>query len=80
MFLSIGEGLLVMKQRSGPRRLHRTPSAAKYLGLASHTLVQHRFRRTGPVYSKLGRVVIYDEDDLDSWVDDQRVDPAKKAA
>lgn len=45
-----------------------TPAAAEYLGLSPATLETKRSRGGGPVFSKLGRRVVYRREDLDSWV------------
>ena len=50
------------------RRL-RTADAAAYLGLGVSTLEKYRLTGGGPVYSKLGKVVVYDPADLDAWAD-----------
>jgi predicted DNA-binding transcriptional regulator AlpA len=51
------------------RRKLRTPDAAAYVGLAASTLNKMRVRGDGPVYSKLGRIVVYDVADLDGWLE-----------
>jgi predicted DNA-binding transcriptional regulator AlpA len=51
------------------RRKLRTPYAAAYVGLAASTLNKMRVRGDGPVYSKLGRIVVYDVADLDGWLE-----------
>lgn len=51
----------------------RAPEAARYVGLSSSTLAKMRLRGDGPVYSKAGpRIVIYDQADLDAWLDQGR--------
>ena len=50
------------------RRKLRTPDAAAYVCLAASTLNKLRVRGDGPVYSKLGRIVVYDVADLDGWL------------
>jgi len=44
------------------------PQAAARLGLSTSTLAKMRLSRTGPQYSKLGRRVVYQADDLEAWV------------
>ncbi len=63
-------------------RWHRTKSAAERLNVSEQNLVVHRMRGTGPVYSKVGRICLYDEADLDAWVRTQRVEmkPVKSSA
>ena len=51
----------------GHRRL-RTPAAADYLGYAESTLEKKRLTGDGPVYIRLGRVIVYDTRDLDRWL------------
>jgi predicted DNA-binding transcriptional regulator AlpA len=46
----------------------RTPEAAEYLGLSSSNLEKMRMGDDGPVFAKLGRLVIYELSDLDAWV------------
>ena len=60
------------------RRWHRTETAAERLNLSPTTLVGYRVRNIGPAYSKIGRVCLYDEADLDAWVASQRVEPGMK--
>jgi excisionase family DNA binding protein len=46
-----------------------TVQAADYLGLGKSTLDKYRvIRNDGPVFVKFGRRVLYDPDDLDSWL------------
>jgi hypothetical protein len=47
-------------------------NAAKYLGLAIHTLAVKRCDGTGPPFVKVGRVFYY-RDDLDAWLRSRRV-------
>lgn len=49
-----------------------TPMAASYLGLSPATLETMRTRGGGPVFAKLGRRVVYQREDLDSWVEERR--------
>lgn len=55
-----------------PPRALRTPKAAAYIGLASHTLENMRSTGDGPRYFKVGRIVMYDVSDLNRWLDKQR--------
>lgn len=50
-----------------PPRYLRTPEAARFLGLSGRTLEKHRTYGTGPVYRKLGGLVVYALDDLQAW-------------
>jgi hypothetical protein len=46
----------------------RTPAAAEHLGLAPATLAKLRCVGGGPLFTKLGRAVVYTVDDLEQWV------------
>ena len=46
----------------------RTPEAAAYCGSSASTFEKLRLTGGGPVYSKIGRRVVYRIDDLDSWL------------
>jgi predicted DNA-binding transcriptional regulator AlpA len=50
----------------------RTPAAADYLGYAESTLEKKRLTGDGPPFIKLGRVIVYDTRDLDSWLAERR--------
>jgi hypothetical protein len=47
----------------------RTKAAAAYIGLSPSTLEKSRVSGDGPIYASLGRVVVYDVEDLDAYVD-----------
>jgi len=49
----------------------RTPEAARYLGLAPATLEKLRLTKDGPPFIRVGRAVIYDPRDLDTWLEAQ---------
>lgn len=49
--------------------------AAKILGMAVQTLRNWRHQRRGPVYVKLGRSVRYQMDDLENYIQKQKIDP-----
>ena len=58
------------------RRLMSTAEAAEYLGdLRDQLLVQWRYEAKGPAFHRVGRQIRYDVDDLDRWLEDQRVTP-----
>ena len=46
-----------------------TKAAADYVGLSPSTLNRMRVTGDGPRYSKVGRRVVYDLRDLDSWIE-----------
>ena len=47
----------------------RTEPAAKYCGSTKSTFEKYRLTGKGPAYIKLGKTVVYDEDDLDAWLE-----------
>jgi hypothetical protein len=47
----------------------RTTEAATLLGLSPTTLATWRVRGGGPLFRKLGRIVVYDPADLRTWLD-----------
>jgi predicted DNA-binding transcriptional regulator AlpA len=60
--------------QSGPvKRLLRTREAAEFLGVRPATLVDWRLKGTGPMFRRLGRVVVYEAEHLNRWVDEQPV-------
>ena len=54
--------------------------AAQQLGLSVSTLAKMRLYGTGPVYSKLGRRVVYRPEDLDVWVSRNRFNSTSEYA
>ena len=50
----------------------RTPAAATYCGSTKSTLEKYRLTGLGPAYSKLGRVVVYDIADLNTWLESKK--------
>ena len=46
--------------------------AASYLGVSASWLNKLRVLGGGPIFIKVGRRVLYDRDDLTSWLDDHR--------
>ena len=52
-----------------PKRRLRTGDAATYIGLSKSTLEKMRVNGGGPVYSALGRIVVYEVGDLDAFVE-----------
>ena len=57
------------------KRLLRTEPAAEYLGLKPATLIGWRHKGVGPRYSKMGKIAVYDQPDLDAFVDQCAVKP-----
>jgi hypothetical protein len=54
------------------RYAKRTPAAAEYCGLSPSTLEKKRLTGTGPVYRKVGKIVVYTPEDLDAWLEANR--------
>jgi len=54
------------------RRMMRTKEAAAYTGLAKSTLEKLRVYGGGCPYIRVGRVVLYDPDELDTWLHSHR--------
>jgi len=50
----------------------RTPDAAKFLCLSVTTLAKMRLRGDGPTYAKAGRICLYDINDLDAWLNENK--------
>jgi predicted DNA-binding transcriptional regulator AlpA len=50
------------------RRMLRTREAAEYCGSSASTFEKLRLRGGGPIYSKIGRRVVYRLEDLDAWL------------
>ena len=55
-----------------------TPEAATKLGVSPATLVDWRFRRKGPKYTKIGRLIRYRDQDLADFLQDRLVDPSAR--
>ena len=58
--------MISLTQPKRPRL--RTGQAAIYTGLAKSTLEKFRVHGGGCPYVRVGRVVVYDADDLDAWL------------
>ncbi|MES2905494.1 MAG: helix-turn-helix domain-containing protein [Pseudomonadota bacterium] len=50
----------------------RTKQAAAYCKLSQSTLAKLRLYGGGPPYSKAGRLVVYDIQDIDQWLDSRK--------
>ena len=50
------------------QRVLRTAEAAEYCGSSASTFEKLRLTGGGPVYSKIGRRVVYRVEDLDAWL------------
>ncbi len=53
------------------RRL-RTKEAAAYCGSTKSTFEKYRLTGSGAAYIKMGRVVVYDLEDLNTWLASHR--------
>jgi predicted DNA-binding transcriptional regulator AlpA len=51
------------------RKKLSTYEAAEYLGLGKSTLDKLRVTGGGPIFIKVGKRIVYDPADLDSWFD-----------
>jgi predicted DNA-binding transcriptional regulator AlpA len=58
----------------------RVRDAARYVGLSVSTLNKLRGSGNGPVFMKLGRIVVYRREDLDDWLASKRVRSTSEAA
>ena len=47
----------------------RPPKAADHIDTKTGTLANWRSKRIGPPFSKIGRMIFYDLDALDAWVE-----------
>ena len=62
------------------KRALTDPEASKYIGMSVSFLRQSRMngdrhnRTPGPIYIKIGRAVRYLKEDLDTWLDEHRVE------
>lgn len=52
-----------------------TKEAAKVIGCAVQTLYNWRFQGKGPAYVKMGRKVVYREQDLQNFLSKNLIDP-----
>ena len=54
------------------RQMLNTEKAATYCGSSASTFEKLRLTGGGPIYSKIGRRVVYRIDDLDAWLASNR--------
>ncbi len=52
--------------------------AAEYLGLAHITVKKLRLARRGPSHFRLGKRVVYSEQDLSEWMNRRRVETSEQ--
>jgi len=55
-------------QQVSQRTILKTEEAAAYCGSSASTFEKLRLTGGGPVYSKIGRRVVYRVEDLDAWL------------
>ena len=55
-----------------PNRYLRTESAAEYVGRSKSNMEKLRCNGKGPAFIKHGGIVIYDINDLDSWLAERK--------
>ena len=58
-----------MADMSSKRKRARTKEASHYCGSSSSTFNKLRVTGGGPPFYKVGRIVVYDYDDLDAWLE-----------
>ncbi len=63
-----------------PSKLYLTNDPALRVLAAPQTMVHWRREGRGPAYIKAGGRVLYRGDDLNDWIERQRVDPSPQAA
>ena len=61
------------------RPLASPEEVAEHLGVPADTLKDWRYKHEGPEYSRVGKHVRYNWDDVDAWVAARRVDPRPAA-
>jgi excisionase family DNA binding protein len=57
--------------------LMSTDEVARYLGVPAATVTHWRRIDRGPRYTHAGRVVRYRRSDVDAWLDERTVEPAR---
>lgn len=65
---AIVDGNDMQAQSQTDKRMMQTVEAAAYCGSSASTFEKLRLTGGGPRYVKLGRRVVYDPADLDSWL------------
>ncbi len=66
------QGRLPIEASAATKRMLGTSEAAEYVGLAVQTLAKLRCTGDSPPFFKLGRQVVYEQKDLDEWLDARR--------
>ena len=57
-------------------RLLTVEEVAEWLAVPVGTIYAWRYRSTGPASDKVGRHVRFRRDDVESWLEEQRCEPA----
>ena len=57
---------------TGRRPQLRTSQAADYCAVSASLLNKLRMTGAGPQFTKISNIVVYDQDDLDAWLDAHR--------
>jgi predicted DNA-binding transcriptional regulator AlpA len=50
----------------------RSRETADYIGISGSTLAKGRMTGNSPPYTKIGRIVVYDRNDIDEWLASRR--------
>lgn len=61
-----------MENFTNQSRRYRTADAATYCASTKSTFEKYRLTGEGPAYIKLGRTVVYDQNDLDVWLNNNK--------
>jgi len=59
---------------------YTTPEAAAYLRTSPRTMMRWRNQRVGPAWTKIGGRIIYQQKDLDAYLEARRVEPVREGA
>ena len=59
------------------KRYMTEQEAADFLNLSVKTLQKWRYQGSGPVYHKFGKVVRYQQTELDEFANSSRIDPVR---
>lgn len=57
---------------STPRRRARQADVARYVPCSESLLEKLRISGDGPPYAKIGKMVVYDLDDVDHWIEERK--------
>lgn len=51
------------------KKYFTTRELAKYTGISMATLISYRVNKIGPDYKKMGRMIRYNIDDVEAWIE-----------